>query len=67
MKDIFLMLMEYGNSKLELCYAKRILKDGVGKTPMEIVSETKGYELMEKMVNYLSERIKWILKCRRKK
>lgn len=51
------MLMEYGNSKLEICYAKRILKDGVGKTPMEIVLETKGYELMEKMVKYLSERI----------
>ena len=33
--------MEYGNPKLAVRYAKRILKDGSGKTPAETAPATK--------------------------
>lgn len=36
MKDIFDILMEKGNPKLAIRYAKRIIKDGQGKTPAEL-------------------------------
>lgn len=58
MNDIFTILMKYGNSKLAIRYAKRIMKDGAGKTPTEIAPGTKVYELVEELVKYLPEEIK---------
>lgn len=55
MKDIFDILMEKGNPKLAIRYAKRIIKDGQGKTPTDIVPGTKVYELVEELVKYLCE------------
>lgn len=55
MKDIFDILLEYGNPKLAIRYAKRIMKDGEGKTPTEIAPGTKVYELVEELVKYLPE------------
>jgi hypothetical protein len=55
MKDIFDILMEKGNPKLAIRYAKRIIKDGEGRTPTEIAPGTKVYELVEELVKYLPE------------
>ena len=57
MKNIFDILIEYGDPKLAIRYAKRIIKDGVGKTPTEIAPGTKVYELVEELVKYLPETI----------
>ena len=46
MKNIFDVLLEYGNPKLAVRYAKRILKDGSGKTPAETAPATKVHELV---------------------
>ena len=53
MKNIFDILMEKGNPKLAIRYAKRIIKDGQGKTPTEIAPGTKVYELVEELMKYL--------------
>lgn len=58
MKDIFDILMEKGNPKLAIRYAKRIIKDGQGKTPTDIVPGTKVYVLVEELSKYLPEEIK---------
>ncbi|MDN0045013.1 MULTISPECIES: RloB family protein [Mediterraneibacter] len=55
MNNIFEILMEKGNPKLAIRYAKRIIKDGQGKTPTEIAPGTKVYELVEELAKYLSE------------
>ena len=55
MKNIFEILLEKGNPKLAIRYAKRIIKDGQGKTPTEIAPGTKVYELVEELAKYLSE------------
>ena len=55
MKDIFYILMKKGNPKLAIRYAKRIIKDGAGKTPTEIAPGTKVYELVEELAKYLPE------------
>lgn len=55
MKDIFELLMMKGNPKLAIRYAKRIIKDGEGKTPTEIAPATKVYELVEELAKYLPE------------
>ena len=52
--------MEKGDPKLAIRYAKRIIKDGEGKTPTEIAPETKVYELMEELAKYLPEEVKQI-------
>lgn len=52
---IFDILMEKGNPKLAIRYAKRIIKDGEGKTPTEIAPGTKVYELVEELAKYLPE------------
>lgn len=57
MKNIFDVLMEKGNPKLAIRYAKRIIKDGEGRTPTEIAPGTKVYELVEELAKYLPERI----------
>ena len=58
MKDIFDILMEKGNPKLAIRYAKRMIKDGQGKTPTEIAPGTKVYELTEELIKYLPEKMK---------
>ena len=57
MNNIFEILMEYGNPKLAIRYAKRIMKDGTGKTPTEIAPGTKVYELVEELAKYLPEEV----------
>lgn len=57
MDDIFTILMEHGNPKLAIRYAKRIIKDGEEKTPSEIAPGTKVYELVEKLAKYLPEKV----------
>ena len=58
MQDTFDILLKYGNPKLAIRYAKRIIKDGEGKTPTEIAPGTKVYELVEELAKYLPEEIK---------
>ena len=55
MKDIFRILMEKGNPKLAIRYAKRIIEENKGKTPAAIAPGTKVYELVEELVKYLPE------------
>lgn len=57
-KDIFNVLMEKGNPKLAIRYAKRIIRDGQGKTSAEIAPGTKVYELVEELAKYLPEEIR---------
>ena len=57
MNDIFTILMKYGNPKLAIRYAKRIIKDGEGKTSTEIAPGTKVYELVEELAKYLPEEV----------
>lgn len=58
MKDLFRILMERGNPKLAIRYAKRIIEENKGKTPTDIVPGTKVYELVEELAKYLPEKIK---------
>ncbi|MCJ7836639.1 RloB family protein [Cuneatibacter sp. NSJ-177] len=58
MKDIFDILMTKGNPKLALRYAKRIMKEGQGKTPTEIAPGTRVYALVEELAKYLPENIR---------
>ena len=58
MDNIFETLMKGGNPKLAIRYAKRIIKNGEGKTPAEIAPGTKVYELVEELTKYLPEEIK---------
>ncbi len=55
MKNIFAILMEKGSPELAIRYAKRIIRDGQGKTPTEIAPGTKVYELVEELSKYLPE------------
>lgn len=55
MDNIFNILMQKGNPKLAIRYAKRIIKEGQGKTPAEIAPGTKVYELVEELAKYLPE------------
>ena len=57
MKNIFEILMEKGNPKLAIRYAKRIIKEGEGRTPTEIAPGTKVYELVEELGKYFLEDI----------
>ena len=58
MENIFKILMEKGSPKLAIRYAKRIIKDGQGKTPTEIAPATKVYELVEELAKYLPKEVK---------
>ena len=58
MENIFKILLEKGSPKLAIRYAKRIIKDGQGKTPTEIAPGTKVYELVEELAKYLPEEVK---------
>lgn len=55
MKDIFEILMEYGDYRLAIRYARKIMKEGEGKTPAEIAPGTKVYGLVEELLKYLPE------------
>ena len=58
MPNLFEILMEKGNPKLAIRYAKRIINEGQGKTPAEIAPGTKVYELVEELAKYLPENTK---------
>ena len=55
MKEIFEVLLEKGNPRLAIRYAKRIIKDGEGRMPADIAPGTKVYELVEELAKYLPE------------
>lgn len=61
MKNIFDVLMQKGNPKLAIRYAKRIIKDGEERTPTEIAPGTKVYELVEELGKYFPEEEKSII------
>ena len=61
MTNIFDVLMEKGDPKLAIRYAKRIIKDGQGKTPAEIAPGTRVYELVEELAKYLPEEVQQIV------
>ena len=54
-KFLIHVLMEKGKPKLAIRYAKRLIKDGQGKTPTEIAPGTKVYELVEELAKYLPD------------
>lgn len=58
MDDIFETLMNVGNPKLAIRYAKRIIKNGEERTPAEIAPGTKVYELVEELAKYLPEKVR---------
>jgi hypothetical protein len=58
MDNIFDILLQYGNPKLAIRYAKRIIEENKGKTPAMIAPGTKVYELVEELAKYLPEDIK---------
>lgn len=58
MDNIFDVLLEKGDSKLAIRYAKRIIEEGQGKTPTDIAPGTKVYELVEELAKYLPEEYK---------
>ena len=55
MENIFDVLLEHGNPKLAIRYAKRIINEHQGMTPTMIAPGTKVYELVEELVKYLPE------------
>ena len=58
MENIFDVLLEHGNPKLAIRYAKRIINEHQGMTPTMIAPGTKVYELVEELVKYLPEEMK---------
>lgn len=58
MKDIFHILMEKGNPKLAIRYAKRIIKENKGKAASDIAPGTRVYELVEELAKYLPKKMK---------
>ena len=62
MDNIFETLMNGGNPKLAIRYARRIIKNEEGKTPAEIAPGTKVYELVEELAKYLPEEIRKFFK-----
>ena len=55
MSNIFEILMEMGNPKLAVRYAKRIIREAKGKNPRDIAPGTKVYELVEELAAFLPE------------
>lgn len=62
MKNIFEILVEQGNPKLAIRYAKQIIKDGKGNSPTAIAPGTKVYELVEELAKYLPEKVQNIFR-----
>jgi hypothetical protein len=55
MKDTFEILMNNGDPKLAIRYAKRIIEENQGKTPTDVAPGTKVYELVEELAKYLPD------------
>ena len=55
MDNIYEILLKGESPRLAIRYAKRIIKNGGGKTPAEIAPGTKVYELVEELAKYLPE------------
>lgn len=60
-KDIFDILLQYGNPKLAIRYAKRRLQENSGRTDTEIAPGTKVHLLVEELAKYLPEDIKELI------
>ncbi|WP_026653755.1 RloB family protein [Butyrivibrio proteoclasticus] len=58
MENIFDILLKYGNPRLAIRYAKRIINEHQGMTPTMIAPGTKVYELVEELVKYLPDDVK---------
>lgn len=58
MDRLFEILLNHGNPKLAIRYAKRIITENQGKTPTEIAPGTTVYELVEELAKYLPEEVK---------
>ena len=58
MKNIFDILMNEGNPKLAIKYARRIINNENGKKPATVAPGTKVYELVEELAKYLPEEVK---------
>lgn len=57
-KDIFDILLNYGDPKMAIRYAKKQIEENLGKTDAEIVPATKIYLLVEELAKYFPEDIK---------
>ena len=57
-KDIFSILLEHGNPKEAINFAKKLEGINNGKTPADSVPGTKVYKLVESLLIYLPESIK---------
>ena len=55
MKNIFEILMEKGNLKLAIRYAKRIMEEGKGRAPADIAPGTNVYKLAEELLRYIPD------------
>lgn len=55
MDSLFDILMEHGEPRLAIRYAKRIIAENPGKTPTDIAPGTTVYELAEELARYLPE------------
>ena len=58
MEDIFEILLEYGDPKLAIRYAKKIIEEHPGMPPSQIAPGTKVYELVEELAKYFPDDIK---------
>ena len=56
--ETFDILLEHGNPKLAIRYAKRILDNHKGMTPTEIAPGTRVFALVEELAKYLPEQQK---------
>lgn len=56
--DMFDILLQYGDPKSAIRYARRLLADKEHCKPSEIVPATKVYELVEELVQYLPEEMR---------
>ena len=58
MPNIFDILLEYGNPRLAIRYAKRIIRENEGKASADIAPGTKVYELVEELARFLPEKLR---------
>lgn len=56
--ETFDVLLNHGDPKLAIRYAKRIIRDNEGKTPTEIAPGTTVHELVEELAKYLPDEIR---------
>ena len=57
-KETFDVLLNNGNPKLAIRYAKRILQENEGQTPAEIAPGTRVHELIEELAKYLPDNMR---------